>query len=291
MNELFEPEAAARYTARIAAAATSPTSREYEDRTLLDGRPEWYLSIYTRVLDPSGNVVGVQILSHDITERKRMEGELHDTNRKLNLLSNITMHDISNQLQAMTGLLELAQIQEDRTRAAKYIDKALVSGDRIGAMIRFTRDYESIGVLAPSWLNIRMVIERAWATAQHGEYQMHDDVDATLEFYADNLVGKVFHNLMDNSMNHGGKVSTIRCRTEMGEEGLKVIVEDDGIGIMHHDKERIFERGYGKDHGLGLFLSREILGITGIHIRETGQPFQGARFEITVPKSAYRRIE
>jgi len=34
--------------------------------------------------------------------------------------------------------------------------------------------------------------------------------------------------------------------------------------------------------GLGLFLSREILAITGITITETGEPGNGARFEIAV---------
>jgi len=41
--------------------------------------------------------------------------------------------------------------------------------------------------------------------------------------------------------------------------------------------------GYGKHTGLGLALSREILAITGITIRETGTPGAGARFELRVP--------
>jgi hypothetical protein len=39
-----------------------------------------------------------------------------------------------------------------------------------------------------------------------------------------------------------------------------------------------------------MFVSREILSITGISIRETGTPGKGARFEIRVPKGAYRFI-
>jgi hypothetical protein len=39
-----------------------------------------------------------------------------------------------------------------------------------------------------------------------------------------------------------------------------------------------------------LFLSREILSITGLRIQETGEPGKGARFEIFVPKGAYRFI-
>jgi len=53
-------------------------------------------------------------------------------------------------------------------------------------------------------------------------------------------------------------------------------------------KEKIFNRGVGKNTGLGLFLVREILSITGITIRECGVEGKGARFEIAVPKGAYR---
>jgi hypothetical protein len=39
-----------------------------------------------------------------------------------------------------------------------------------------------------------------------------------------------------------------------------------------------------------MFIAREILSITGISIRETGTFGEGARFEIRVPKGAYRFI-
>jgi signal transduction histidine kinase len=46
-----------------------------------------------------------------------------------------------------------------------------------------------------------------------------------------------------------------------------------------------------KNTGLGLFLSREILAITGITITENGTPGKGARFEITVPEGMYRFVK
>jgi signal transduction histidine kinase len=66
-----------------------------------------------------------------------------------------------------------------------------------------------------------------------------------------------------------------------------VVWEDNGIGVAADKKERIFERGFGKNTGLGLFLAREILDITGIKIRETGEPGKGARFEMKVPHGAF----
>jgi signal transduction histidine kinase len=72
------------------------------------------------------------------------------------------------------------------------------------------------------------------------------------------------------------------------EKGLVLICEDDGAGITREDKEHLFMQGYGKHTGLGLFLTREILSITGITITENGEPGHGARFEMTVPKGTYR---
>ncbi len=69
-----------------------------------------------------------------------------------------------------------------------------------------------------------------------------------------------------------------------------IIYEDNGTGIPAEDKERIFRRGFGKHTGLGLFLSREILAITSIVIRETGEPGKGVRFELLVPREMYQNI-
>jgi len=64
--------------------------------------------------------------------------------------------------------------------------------------------------------------------------------------------------------------------------------EDDGGGIIPEEKEKAFEKGFGKNTGLGLFLIREILSITGISIIENGIPGEGVRFEITVPSGKWR---
>jgi signal transduction histidine kinase len=74
---------------------------------------------------------------------------------------------------------------------------------------------------------------------------------------------------------------------ENGEE-IICVYEDNGIGIPPKDKPLIFNRGFGKNTGLGMFLAKEILAITGMTVRETGEFDNGVRFEITVPKDAYR---
>lgn len=61
-----------------------------------------------------------------------------------------------------------------------------------------------------------------------------------------------------------------------------------GNGVASGEKEKIFDRGFGKNTGLGLALSRENLATTGITIIENGEPGKGARFEIRVPKRMWR---
>jgi len=59
-------------------------------------------------------------------------------------------------------------------------------------------------------------------------------------------------------------------------------------GTPEEDTQCPFDRDFGKNTGPVLILSREILSITGITINEGGEPGKGARFEITVPKGAWR---
>jgi signal transduction histidine kinase len=67
-----------------------------------------------------------------------------------------------------------------------------------------------------------------------------------------------------------------------------VIIGDNGIGIPAELKSEIFEPGMMRNRGLGLFLAKEILSITGLTIKETGVPGKGARFEIHVPLECFR---
>jgi signal transduction histidine kinase len=116
-----------------------------------------------------------------------------------------------------------------------------------------------------------------------------DADDPALEVFVDPLLEKVFYNLVDNALKYGGEKMTLIRMTNHPDRGKLIIaVEDDGEGISEEDKRQLFTRGYGRHTGLGLYLSREILSITGMTITETGEPGKGARFEIVVPEGGYR---
>ena len=111
-----------------------------------------------------------------------------------------------------------------------------------------------------------------------------------LEIFADPLVEKVCQRLFENSVKHGDHVTRIRVwHTATPEEGVTIIFEDDGTGIPQELKEQIFLRSDGPRASMrSLIFVREILDITGITITETGEPGKGARFEMIVPKGAWR---
>jgi len=111
-----------------------------------------------------------------------------------------------------------------------------------------------------------------------------------IECYADPLIERVFYNLIENAIRHGGEITRITFSTRTEDDGIAILCDDDGSGVPEDKKEAIFVREYYTNTGFGLFLSREILSITGMSITEEGIPGKGARFAIHIPKGSYRRI-
>jgi len=223
-----------------------------------------------------------------VMQIKRAEETLRKANKKLTYLSSVTRHDILNQVAVLVGYLELlGEDLQDRPGVTDVLKIIETATRKIEQQITFTRDYEELGTKEPAWQNIGDVTRNAL------RYQKLEGADVsvatgTLEVYADPMLGKVFSNLFDNVVRHAGKFTeiTVSFRKE-GEEGI-VTVEDNGVGVPDAIKERIFARGYGSHTGFGLFLVREILDVTGISIRETGEAGKGARFEIRLPADTWR---
>ena len=145
-----------------------------------------------------------------------------------------------------------------------------------------------MGAKPPAWQNVNMTLLFGLSHISIGKIQ-HSLETETLEIFADPLLEKAFQGLFENTVAHGEHVSHIRIWHKETPEGVVLIFENDGAGISAERKERIFLRGEGVRTSMrGLFFVREILDITGITIRETGEPGKGARFEMVVPKGSYR---
>lgn len=239
--------------------------------------------------DAAGTIKGVEGVIHDITEQRRAEEALRIANKKLNLLSSITRHDIRNQLMALMAFLELSQDAIDKPEElAEFLKKNQKIAATISDQITFTKEYEDLGVKEPSWQDLKSVVDTAISGLPVRDVTIENDIPS-IEIFADPLVEKVFYNLIDNALRYGGRsMTTIRISSRPEGRSLSLVFEDNGTGIPDRDKKVIFDKGFGKNTGLGLYLTREILAITGITIRETGTPGSGARFEMIVPDGGFR---
>lgn len=229
------------------------------------------------------------ILCMDVTKQKIAQDALVQSNRKLNLLSSITRHDVLNQITILLAYLDLLRKKNNDPDLEPFINKQVEATQSIRSQIVFTKEYQDVGVKEPQWQNLGATIKAAGEYGRSEMVEWAPDLNS-IEIYADPLLEKVFSNLISNSLMHGERVTSIKFSTEEKPGMLSLIYQDNGTGIPEKEKKKIFAHGYGKNTGFGLFLTREILSITGLSIIENGKEGEGARFEISIPKNLYRLV-
>lgn len=256
--------------------------------SLPDGSTRWVLWSGRAIFDAGGTVIEYQSVGRDITRFHQASEALAFAHKKLILLSGITRHDIINQLTALRTYIALLSHQITDPGQSEYLEKMQKISGVIAEQISFTRDYEEMGMDEPAWQELAPLVRKAASELPLQNVKVEIELDR-IEVFADPLLERVFYNLIDNALRYGGaRMTTIRFSAKKSGDRLIVVTEDDGAGVSPENKVHIFDKGFGNHTGLGLFLVREILSITGIAIRETGKPGQGARFEMEVPRESYR---
>ncbi|HWQ65755.1 MAG TPA: response regulator [Methanospirillum sp.] len=210
--------------------------------------------------------------------------EMEKINKKLELMNNITRHDLANQIQVISCTLNMLLSGE---KEGDFLAMAVKATNDVREILTFARQYQDIGKKQPQWHHITSVIEKNCTDPTFEGLEINTDIPS-LQVYADNLLEKVFYNLLENSVRHGETVTTVFISGEEVPEGYLLVYADNGVGVEEKNKERIFHHGYGKNTGLGLFLIREILAISGITIHERGVAGEGVRFEMRIPEGVFR---
>jgi len=253
-----------------------------------DGTPINVMIQATMVSDGKGDPLCMMASFMDVTEERRYRNALESANRKLNLLSGITRHDILNQVQGLLTYTHiLSEIIPGDSEGQSFVEKCRMITETIQRQITFTRDYEQLGIQSPSWQRVADVVRDSAEDALTAAVTLQVTT-GPLEIYADPMLWKVFYNLFDNAVRHGRTVTTVSVTTAFDGDHCTILVSDDGEGIPPSMKNRIFNRGVGTGTGFGLFLTTEILDLTGISIEETGEPGEGATFAIHVPPGIWR---
>jgi len=239
------------------------------------------------VRDKNEEITGIVAIIRDSSDRIAQHEGLERANTKLNLLSSITRHDILNKITALRLYCTLIEEDEDPVQNREMIRKIEEMASIISDLVTFTSYYQNLGINTARWIAPVEVVSRIRDLIELKDIRIKNEF-GQIRVLADPLFEKVLYNLFDNAVRYGGTITTIRTGYELTDEGVTLFIEDDGVGIPAKEKEKIFDRNVGTGTGLGLFLSREILSVTNLSIRERGTPGSGARFEILVPSDKYQ---
>ncbi len=179
----------------------------------------------------------VEIVTAEDLERERC---------KVRLLNRLIRHDIMNDLSVVLGYLELYKEKGD----IRFLEKAEA---RIRSSINLIKSATEEGRLRP--VNIReVVIREAEGVDADVKVKMPDTY-----VLADDLIHSVVRNILVNSVLHCDVRPEIEVEAERKDGWVEVRFKDNGPGIPDDMKERIFEEGFGRGTGLGLYLVKSIV--------------------------------
>jgi len=226
-------------------------------------------------------------LRSNYAELGRTQQTLTDARKRLTMLNTLTFQELQNGLFSLNGLLGLAKEEECSETGRTYLEKGESILTSLENSLRVAKNYQELGINKPQWQDVNSVFLYAISHLDLSGISRTVILDG-IEIYADLLLENVFFEMVKNVIRHGAGADAISLKYTRESDGVTILFEDNGPGIPAADKERIFNEGHQKNMGSGLFLAREVLAITGISLRETGEPGRGARFEIFVPEGMFR---
>jgi PAS domain S-box-containing protein len=243
----------------------------------------------TALVDVNGNIIGAIESIRDITDQVMTKSALEKTGHRLNTLAGILRHDMSRRLAALYGQLRFGVMKFQDPDVISFIADLKESANGITRQIDISREFRDLGATPPAWMYVQDTIDLAATRLDFGKVIFHVWTERLCVF-SDPQLTSVFYHLLHNALKETTGAIKILITYQIRETGCAIIIEDNGAGIPDSEKSSLFvqrENSYGS----GLFLSSEIVSLTGMTLRETGVYGNGARFEITVPSEGYRLNE
>jgi len=236
----------------------------------------------------NGLLTGYVAVFKDISLRKKAEEDLASMNEKLYVISGLTRHDARNRLSLVTTNAYLAkECLAGNDEAKSYLEKIEAAVNDVVGIFDFAKTYEMLGVEKPTYVGVEKAVNEAVALFPALKRVKVVNNCHGVAVLADSLLRQAFYNLIDDSLKYAQNLTQIRVYYERADnDRLKLIYEDNGVGIPFDKKPMLFQKGYtsGKGSGYGLFLIQKMMEIYGWTIREIGEPGRGARFVMDIPK-------
>ncbi len=240
----------------------------------------------------------------DLTLQKKSEEMLRQT-EKLAVAGRLAAsiaHEINNPLEAITNCLYLISTSELPEDCRSYVQMAQSELNRVTQItVQTLRFYRRSSRPAP--MDVHELIEGVLTLFHSRIVSANITVDRAfkanlLVFAHDGEIRQVVVNLISNAIDalvQGGKIlirTSIVTEPRSDRRGLRVTVADDGIGMSAETRARIFEPFFSTKGitgaGLGLWVSKEIIGKHGGDLRVRSRPSKdgcrgGAVFTLFIP--------
>jgi signal transduction histidine kinase len=246
------------------------------------------------ITNDKGVLIGTIGVSTDISEQKWMQeifneaiAKVVELNEKLQVVESLTRHDIRNKLSALNGRIFLLKKRlNGNPEDLSHLKEMELVSRQILRIMEFEKYYMQVGSEELKNTDVeRYFTEAALLFSDLKGAKLVNECHG-LTVLADSLLRQLFYNLMDNTLKYGEKTSKIRIHYKEEGDQLKLIYEDDGVGIPAEVKKYLFQEGYGKGTGFGLYLIKRICEAYDWKIQETGKQGKGAQFTMTLPKNA-----
>lgn len=250
-----------------------------------------------------GHLVRTWGVQTDITDRKRTEKELLETNQELDTFFYKASHDLKGPLASVMGIVNLARLENKDEVIEKYFDMVETSIRRLDRTLLDLIDLARTrkGTSKLSVINIKNLVDEILHSLKHlptydrinFEIKIDQDVEITTDKV---LLLSVFQNLIHNAINYCNQQSPwIRIKAEAKNRGIEVEVADNGKGIPEVVQNRVFEMFYrghpdSNGSGLGLFIVKNALEKMKGKIKFTSEQGHGTVFYVTIPNSLVETV-
>jgi len=269
-------------------------------RVRKDGTRFWANAVISAMRDAHGGLVGFAKVTCDLTQRRRVDQALAQSNQELERFSYSISHDLRAPLRAINGFAEAlvkghaAQLDEEGKRLLTVIrDSAKLGGQLIDALLNFSRVGRQALARAP--VDLRALAENVVSELRQTHRSIAVDVVLT-PLPPTSGDAALLRNVLINLIGNAFKFSANRAhpRVEIGaqQDGPEVTyyVKDNGVGFdMQYGGKLfgVFQRLHRPDEfegtGVGLALAQRIIQRHGGRMWAEGKVNEGATFFFTLP--------
>ncbi|WP_251555235.1 ATP-binding protein [Neobacillus muris] len=241
---------------------------------------------------------GAVAVLRDMTEERQLEKMRKD------FIANVS-HELRTPISMLQGYSEaivddIAETQEEKREMAKVIyDESLRMGRLVNELLDLARMEAGHIQLTIDEVNlsgfIQRIIHKFQGMAKENGIQLFAEIEEGLpSIYIDpDRIEQVLTNLIDNAMRHTPQGGSVIIKAAFEDKGIRIEVEDSGLGISEEDLPFVFERFYKADKartrgksgtGLGLAIAKNIIESHRGTISVRSKLGKGTTFSFHLPR-------